>query len=97
MTDYKPLINPSTNPPLEVEGCLPDQVQQPSHYTEYPKEVVDIIRFVLEDSGLSPFDAWCVGNELKYRLRAGLKDKDKLYQDIDKAMKVRSWRVEDEE
>jgi hypothetical protein len=66
-----------------------DNVEQPAHYTEYPKEVYEIIKFVLGDDG---FKAWCIGNELKYRLRAGLKDKDKMYEDLDKAMKVRSWR-----
>lgn len=74
---------------VEFVSKTDDQVHQPAHYTEYPKEVVDIIKFTLTEE---QFKGWCIGNELKYRLRAGLKDPDKLYEDLDKAMKIRQWR-----
>lgn len=73
----------------KITKIVEDQVNQPAHYTEYPKEVYEIIKYVLGDEG---FKAWCIGNELKYRLRAGLKDPEKLIEDIQKAMKIREWR-----
>lgn len=60
-----------------------DMVNSPSHYTDYPMEVKDIIRTVLSEE---QYKGWCLGNELKYRLRAGLKNPDKLQEDMDKAM-----------
>jgi hypothetical protein len=83
------------NPIINFNWCsdnIVDNVNSPSHYTTYPKEVKDIIEWVLEGSNLTPFEGWCVGNELKYRLRAGLKDPDKLIEDMEKALKVKSWR-----
>lgn len=76
----------------EGKRSVNDNVNNPTHYTSYPKEVKDIIEFVLEDSELPPFKSWCLGNELKYRLRAGLKDKDKLVEDMEKAEVFRKWR-----
>jgi hypothetical protein len=64
-----------------------DPVNHPAHYKAYPVEVIDIIRHVLGDEG---FRAYCIGNELKYRLRAG--DKGDAAQDIAKAMKYREFR-----
>ena len=70
--------------------CLPpvDQVNHPSHYTAYPVEVIDMIRKVLGPEG---FKAYCLGNEIKYRMRAGLKG-DNADQDIAKAMKYKEFR-----
>jgi hypothetical protein len=70
-------------------GELSDPVNQPSHYKSYPVEVIDIIRHVLGPEG---FRAYCIGNELKYRLRAG--DKGDAEQDLAKAMKYREFREE---
>ena len=64
-----------------------DPVQQPSHYQQFGVEVIDIIRHVLGPEG---FRAYCIGNELKYRLRAG--DKGDAAQDLAKAMKYREFR-----
>ena len=40
---------------------MSDNVKHPDHYKEYPKETIDIIRFVLGEEG---FKAYCIGNEL---------------------------------
>lgn len=64
-----------------------DPVNQPAHYQQFGMEVIDIIRHVLGPDG---FRAYCIGNELKYRLRAG--DKGDAAQDMAKAMKYREFR-----
>lgn len=65
----------------------PDMVNHPSHYTAYPVEVIDMIRAVLGPDG---FEAYCLGNEIKYRMRAGLKGDPG--QDLAKAMKYKEFR-----
>lgn len=64
-----------------------DMVHNPKHYQQFGMEVIDIIRHVLGPEG---FRAYCIGNELKYRLRAG--DKGDAAQDLAKAMKYREFR-----
>lgn len=64
-----------------------DPVNHPSHYTAYPVEVIDMIRLVLGDGG---FKAYCLGNEIKYRMRAGLKGD--ASEDLAKAMKYKEFR-----
>ena len=64
-----------------------DPVDRPAHYQQFGVEVIDIIRHVLGPEG---FKAYCIGNELKYRLRAG--DKGDASQDMAKAMKYREFR-----
>lgn len=66
-----------------------DPVDRPAHYQQFGVEVIDIIRHVLGPEG---FRAYCIGNELKYRLRAG--DKGDVGQDFAKAMKYREFREE---
>jgi len=66
-----------------------DPIDKPDHYTHYPKEVIDIIHFVLGDEG---FAAYCIGNELKYRLRAG--DKGEVLEDFCKATRYRMFQKE---
>lgn len=82
-------LMPNRNENEPVTNChqLPDAVNHPSHYKRYPVEVIDIIRHVLGPEG---FKAYCIGNELKYRLRAG--DKGDAAQDLAKAMKYREFR-----
>lgn len=70
-----------------VKRAFTDPVNHPAHYKAYPVEVIDIIRHVLGPEG---FRAYCIGNELKYRLRAG--DKGDAAQDFAKAMKYREFR-----
>jgi len=68
-----------------------DKVNSPKHYSFYKNiEAIDIIKAFLESESakdLSKFDAYCVGNILKYRLRAG--GKDEVEQEIAKANKYR--------
>ena len=68
-------------------GIAPDAVNHPAHYKQYPVEVIDIIRHVLGDEG---FRAYCLGNEIKYRMRAGWKGD--AAQDIAKALKYADFR-----
>lgn len=65
----------------------PDMVNHPAHYVAYPVEVIDMIRAVLGPEG---FEAYCLGNEIKYRMRAGLKGDPG--QDLAKAMKYKEFR-----
>ena len=60
----------------------PDNIN-PSHYKQFPKEAIDIIRDTLTEE---QFVGYCLGNELKYRLRAGYKNPDRAAEDLDKAM-----------
>ena len=61
-------------------------VVNPGHYKNLPMEVKDIIQVVLDamPKDLTPYQSYCIGNILKYRLRAGHKD-DTLV-DINKAL-----------
>ena len=50
---------------------MSDNVNHPSHYTDLPGlEVIDIIRSSL---GNEAFIGYCLGNVIKYRMRAGKK------------------------
>jgi hypothetical protein len=69
----------------------PDLVNHPSHYTRHPVEVIDIIRDALTRVyGPEGYKAYCLGNEIKYRMRAGLKGDP--VEDISKAMKYLEFR-----
>ena len=65
------------------------QVKHPAHYTAYPVEVIDMIRVILGDDG---FRSYCLGNEIKYRMRAGLKGDQQ--EDFEKAMQYKKFREE---
>lgn len=69
---------------------------KPNHYKEFGIEVKEIIKFVLEhaDNSFTPYEAFCVGNELKYRLRAGFKGEEKMLVDMNKAMEYYKYREE---
>ena len=58
-----------------------DQVKNPSHYQLI--EGVESIEVIARSMTQEQFKGYCLGNTLKYRLRAG--KKDALQQDIDKA------------
>ena len=62
-------------------------VDHPEHYQQYPKEVIEIIHLILGDEG---FKSYCLGNEIKYRLRAGFKGSST--EDIAKAMSYFKFR-----
>lgn len=65
-----------------------DPVSHPLHYTAFPVEVIEIIKAALGPAG---FEAYCFGNEIKYRMRAGLKG-DNAQEDISKAMAYKRFR-----
>jgi hypothetical protein len=67
-----------------------DAVNHPGHYTAFPVEVIEIIKASLGPDG---FRAYCFGNEIKYRMRAGLKG-DNAAEDIAKAMAYKKFRDE---
>ena len=68
-----------------------DNIKHPSHYTSFPIEVIRMIEIILNSiDGLTPFQYYCLGNEIKYRMRAGLKDD--VMQDIGKAMQYMEFR-----
>lgn len=60
-----------------------DMVNHPPHYNQFPFEVLAAIHTLLGTEG---YKHYLLGNELKYRLRAGFKDKGKVQEDIDKAL-----------
>jgi len=67
---------------------MSDPVNHPDHYTAYPMEVIQVIRNALGHEG---FKAYCFGNEIKYRMRAGLKG-DNAEEDIKKALAYKKFR-----
>lgn len=58
-----------------------DQVKNPSHYQFF--DGVEVIEIMAKSLTVEQFKGYCLGNRLKYRLRAG--NKDKLEQDIAKS------------
>lgn len=76
---------------------LGDAVHSPSHYRgHYPVEVREIIKvtlaMIVDEEPMTPWQIYCLGNELKYRLRAGLKGD--AAEDIAKAMEYATFRKE---
>jgi hypothetical protein len=68
-----------------------DVITEPSHYTQHlPGEVTkDFIRVILNSeitANLDPYQIYCLGAALKYRLRAGMKGD--AAEDINKAMQM---------
>jgi hypothetical protein len=66
-----------------------DLINSPKHYADhFPFEAIEAIKVILNSplcERLTPYECYCVGSALKYRLRAGLKDDPAI--DIGKAMK----------
>lgn len=60
-----------------------DTVNNPSHYQFF--EGVEVIEIIASSMTREQFKGYCLGNRMKYRLRAG--NKDKLEQDIAKSDK----------
>lgn len=61
----------------------PDAVNSPQHYQFFPD--LEAIEIIARSMTQEQFYGYCLGNRLKYRLRAG--NKDKLEQDIAKSDK----------
>lgn len=79
------LVTPSME--IAVKG---DVVNSPSHYAFFPDtEVIDIIRAALTPE---EFRGYCLGNKLKYHLRAGKKGDAK--EDLGKAGKYEDFYKE---
>lgn len=64
-------------------AAQPDPVNQPQHYQFFPD--LEAIEVIARSTTQEQFYGYCLGNRLKYRLRAG--NKDKLEQDIAKSDK----------
>jgi len=76
---------------MSTETTEPDLVNHPSHYRQAPVETIRIIELVLTEAfGETGYQAYCFGNELKYRLRAGFKGP--ADEDIGKALKYQDFR-----
>lgn len=54
-------------------------VEHPSHYNQYPIEVIDMMERIF---GTEATEVWCVMTAFKYRMRLG--HKDDVQQDMDK-------------
>ena len=63
-----------------------DKVNSPSHYTRGDVEVIDIIKQLTQ--GYEPFEAYLVGNTIKYLARANFKENKQ--QDLEKA----EWHID---
>lgn len=68
---------------------LSDPVDSPSHYADRPVEVIEIIRSTLTKE---QFEGFCLGNLLKYNMRAGLKGD--AQEDYKKGEKYYNWYKE---
>lgn len=66
-----------------VVAGLSDAVNSPKHYQFFPD--LEAIEIIARSMTQEQFYGYCLGNRLKYRLRAG--NKDKLEQDIAKSDK----------
>ena len=66
------------NNPVATATLHSDPVNHPSHYCTGNIEVIDFIM----DKKLN----FCRGNAIKYIVRAGLKDKNKTIEDLQKAI-----------
>jgi len=69
--------------PKIAPDLTPDLVQNPSHYQFF--EGVEVIEIIASSMTREQFKGYCLGNRIKYRLRAG--NKDKLEQEIAKSDK----------
>lgn len=69
-----------------------DNVKKPAHYNSGKYEIIDVIESVLNSlKDIMPFQAYCLGNALKYISRAGLKGD--FVEDIQKAIMYLNWAI----
>lgn len=64
------------------EAPPPDMVNKPAHYVKGNMECIDFIKAIVSD--LTPYEAYCLGNVVKYLWR--FKDKNGVI-DLDKAVR----------
>lgn len=69
-----------------------DVVEKPLHYNWLKKEVIEIIKDCLTPE---EYIGYLKGNIIKYSLRAGLKDYDKLEEDLGKRNKYLNWLLDE--
>jgi len=64
------------------------------HYRFLPVEPIDLIRAVIEsDAKIDPMAKYCIGQSLKYILRAGQKPNEPWERDIEKAMNYLNYAL----
>lgn len=73
-----------SNDPIELYGY--NAVSHPSHYTDTKIEVIDFI----VDKKLD----FCLGNAIKYIVRAGKKDPTKTIEDLRKAIQYINFEID---
>tara|TARA_R110002124_G_C8974544_1_gene515783 strand:+ start:33013 stop:33693 length:681 start_codon:yes stop_codon:yes gene_type:complete len=85
LDDFNKLISGESIVKISLEGIdnKPDEVNKPSHYQFF--EGVEVIEIIASSMTREQFKGYCLGNRIKYRLRAG--NKDKLEQEIAKSDK----------
>lgn len=66
---------------LYMKETKQDNVNHPSHYTNYPIEVIDMMISVFGKEDVSKY---CLINAYKYRMRLGLKNPDHFQEDFEK-------------
>lgn len=88
---WRNINNPAWRPEMDYKYRDADATN-PTHYRAGDRETIDIIRETLGDEG---FQAYCLGNAMKYEARAGLKPGQPKEQDLDKALWYRqmAWSV----
>ena len=64
------------------EKAEKEMVNHPSHYNQYPKEIIDMM---VDIFGRDAVRQWCVMTAFKYRMRMGLKD------DIEQDFNKEQW------
>ena len=74
------------------EATPPDMVNKPAHYVKENMECIDFIRAIVSD--LTPYEAYCLGNVVKYLWR--FKDKNGVI-DLDKAVRYIEFLKEAQE
>ena len=65
-----------------------------THYDEGGISTIDIIKAKIPET-LTPFQAVCWGNVIKYMTRMGLKEGPSMQSDAKKALDYLTWLVED--
>jgi hypothetical protein len=81
--DHFDVVSTPSIPEALPTPKAPDAVNSPQHYQFFPD--LEAIEVIARSMTQEQFYGYCLGNRLKYRLRAG--NKDKLEQDIAKSDK----------
>lgn len=70
----KQLNTTSTDAIVNIDNLTQDNVNHPSHYNYGDIEVIDYIKQVANGYKNHPYEAYCIGNVLKYISRASFKN-----------------------